>query len=42
MSDAAVNTAVASTKTIYITIDADPTSDTTIFHVRVQFKIPES
>ena len=42
MSDAAVNTAVASAKTIYITIDADPVSDTTIFHVRVQFYIPES
>jgi len=41
-SNTAVNTAVASGKSIYITIGADPTSDTTIFHVRAQFYIPES
>ena len=29
-------------KTIYIDIDADPTSDTTLFHVAVRYYIPES
>jgi len=42
MSDTAVNTAVSAGKTVYVTIDADPTSDTTLFHVKIQFYVPES
>jgi hypothetical protein len=41
-SNAAVNTAVATGKSIYIRINADPTSNTTIFHVRVHYYIPVS
>ena len=39
-ADNAVNTTVATGKSLYITITADPTSDTTIFHVRIHYYIP--
>jgi len=42
MANATVNTAVATGKSLYITIDIDPTSDTTIFHVRIHYYIPTS
>jgi hypothetical protein len=41
-ANAAVNTAIAAGKSVYIRINADPTSDTTIFHVRIHYYIPTS
>ena len=41
-SDAAVNTAVATGKSIYITLSADPSTATSVFHAKVYFRIPES
>ena len=39
MSDTALGTGVPAGKTLYITIDADPISDTTLFHVRIHYKV---
>lgn len=41
-ADAAVNTAVATGKTIYIDLDADPTDATTVYNLRIYYRIPES
>jgi len=41
-ADAAVNTAVASGKSIYIDIDADPTDANTVYHIKITYYIPES
>jgi len=40
-SDVAVNTAVATGKTLYIDLDADPTDATTQYHVRIHYRIEE-
>jgi len=36
------NGIIATGKELYITIDADPTSDTTLFRIKIHFFIPES
>ena len=41
-ADAAVNTAVATGKSIYIDIDADPTDANTMWHIRIHYYIPTS
>ena len=41
-SDAAVNTAIPTGKSIYITMDADPTDATTQYHIRIHYYIPVS
>lgn len=39
-ADAAVNTAIATGHTLYITIDADPTDANVQYHVRIHYYIP--
>lgn len=41
-ADAAVNTAVATGKTIYIDIDVDPADATTQYHIKIHYYIPTS
>ena len=39
-ADAAVNTAIATGKSIYITMDADPTDANVQYHIRIHYYIP--
>jgi hypothetical protein len=41
-ADAAVNTAVAADKTMYLKMDVDPVDVTTQWHLRIYYRIPES
>lgn len=41
-ADAAVNTAVATGKSIYIDLDTDPVDATTVYHLKIYYRIPES
>ena len=42
MANAAVNTAVASTKSLYIWLESDPVDANTVYHIKITYYIPES